>query len=342
MVVYYGYKDATLGTETTVDGSPVDYAFAPTFGGEWRWSGNIQNFSVRENDGATQYNGDPTNEFVSTQERIGQFGEQVTNIDGSWQQTIWDYTFTVSDGTTTYRIAVIDVDLNNDNDLNDAGEDGYYLIFLDGPPPADTHLTVGGIIENDDMTPHAGLGADVVCFAAGTEILTPRGPTAVEDLTVGARVLTRDGGPQPIRWHGSVRVRARGKLAPVVIAARALGNDRALVLSPQHGVLVTDWRAELYFGVPEVLVRAIDLVGRSGIARRHGGWVSYHHFLLDAHHLVSSHGLWSESLFPGEVTQNTVSDAARDEIATLFPDLPGYGPKAARCLRRFEAACLMD
>ncbi len=107
-----------LGTQSTVDGSAFNYAYAPTNGATWGWSGTTTGMHVRENTGATNFNGDSTNEVVAAQEQIGGTWEQVTRIDGSFYQTIWDYTFTVTSGGTTYRIGVIDVDLNNDNDLN--------------------------------------------------------------------------------------------------------------------------------------------------------------------------------------------------------------------------------
>ena len=175
MPVFYAYTFALRGTQTLVNGSPNNYAFAPT--GTWSYSGNTTYFVVEENDGATLFNGDDdANEFVDAPERIGGTWEQTAVVDGAERQIIWDYTFTVTDGTTTWRIGVIDVDLNNDNDVNDgtdAGaddEDGYFLVFPDGMPPPNTDLTIGGIIENDASTPHLDLGAQIVCFAAGTEI----------------------------------------------------------------------------------------------------------------------------------------------------------------------------
>jgi len=162
--VFYAYTFALRGTQTTVNGAPNNYAFAPS--GTWSYTGNTTYFVVEENDGATVFNGDgDVNEEVDPNERIGGAWEQTTTIDGTPRQVIWDYTFEVTDGTTTWRIAVIDVDLNNDNDLNDgtdAGaddEDGYFLVFPDGMPPPDTDLTIGGIVANGDNTPHLDLGA---------------------------------------------------------------------------------------------------------------------------------------------------------------------------------------
>lgn len=339
MAVYYAYTDVILGTQSTIDGEPVNYAFAPS--GTWSYTGDDQYFVVEENDGATVFNGDgDVNEEVDVNDRIGGAWEQTVDIGGTARQVIWDYTFTVTDGTNTWTVGVIDVDLNNDNDLNDAGEDGYFLVFPDGMPPVDTDLTTGGIVENDDSTPHTGLGASVVCFAAGTLIDTPDGPRAVETLEPGDLVTTRDRGSQPVRWSGATNVPALHDMAPIVITAGTLGNTQDLVVSPQHAILLKDWRAELLYGQDEVLVRAVDLLNMDGVYRRPGGRVTYCHVLLDEHHLVQAHGLWSETLYPGEMTCQTVNPTARDEIIALFPDVAAYGPKAAPCLRAFEAQLL--
>ncbi|QFT59558.1 hypothetical protein FIU94_12055 [Sulfitobacter sp. THAF37] len=340
MPVYYGYTNTIFGTQSTINGSAFNYNFAPPTGATWRYSGPDTYFVVDENDGATQFNGDPTNEIVSSQERIGGFGQQTTDVGGTARQVIYDYTFTVTDGTTTWRVAVIDVDLNNDNDVDDANEDGFYLVFPDGMPPADTNLRTGGIVDNSDMIAHTSLGGSVVCFASDTLIETAEGAVPVQSLRAGQLVLTRDGGLQPISWISSTTVPAQGDLAPIVITKGTLGNDRDLVVSPQHAILLQDWRAELFFGQEEVLVRAKDLLGHDGIYRRSGGRVRYHHILLDAHHLIQSEGLWTESLYPGDMTLQSVNEAAGAEIRKLFPDLATYGPKAAPCLRAFEAEVL--
>lgn len=346
MPAYYGYTFALRGTQTTVDGSANNYAFAPS--GTWSYSGNTTYFVVEEgNDAGALFNGDSeTNEFVDPDERFGGTWQQTAFVDGVQRQIIWDYTFTVTDGTTTWRIGVIDVDLNNDNDLNDgtdAGatdEDGYFLVFPDGMPPPNTDLTIGGIVENDASTPHTDLGGTVVCFASGTWIETPEGPRAIETLESGDLVLTADTGPQPILWTGHTTVSASADLAPIVISAGTLGNDRDLVVSPQHAILLDDWRAELLFGQDEVLVRAKDLLCMDGVYRKTGGRVTYHHILLDAHNVVQSHGIWSETLYPGSVAMGAVGDEARAEIEELFPDLNGYGPMCAPCLKGFEAQLL--
>ncbi len=340
MAVHYGYTNTIFGTQSTVGGTAHNYAFAPAAGSTWRYTGPDRYFVVDENDGATQFNGDPTNERVSAQEQIGGIGQQTTIINGTARQIIYDYTFTVTDGTTTWRVAVIDVDLNNDDDLDDAGEDGYFLVFPDGMPPPNANLTTSGITNNSDLVPHATLGGSVVCFAAGTCITVAQGARPIETIKPGDLVETRDAGLQPVLWIGQTTVAATDDLAPIVISRGTLGNDRDLVVSPQHAILLNDWRAEMLFGEDEVLVRAVDLLAIDGIYRKAGGTVTYFHILFDAHHLIRAEGQWSESLYPGDMTLQTVNTAARTEIETMFPDLDSYGPKVAPCIRGYEARLL--
>ncbi len=342
MPAFYAYSVAIFGTQSKDgNGNPIDYSSPP--GSEWEYSGAQTGFLIEEaNKNNSNFDGDKPNNAVSRPNQIGRGNEQTTDIGGTARQVLWDYTFQVQDPVTlqTWDIGVVDVDLNNDNDVSDPGEAGYYLIFIDGVPPPDTVLTVTGAVIDETKISHVDLGGDLVCFVAGTLIETQKGPKAIETLDVGDMILTRDAGYQPLRWLGKTAAAAQGDLAPIVIRAGSLGNTEDLVVSPQHAVLVEDWRAELLYGAPDVLIRAKDLLGHDGIYRKPGGIVTYCHVLFDAHQLVKAGGIWSESLYPGEMTREMVTPEARVEIESLFPDLKGYGPKSARCLRRFEAACL--
>ena len=344
MPVFYNYSNAIFGTQSTVNGNPVNYNFAPPNGGNWQWTGATTSFTVRENDGAVNFNGDPTNETISAQERLGATWEQVAEIDGAFRQIIWDYTFEISSGGTTYRVAVIDVDYNNDNDLSDAGEDGYFLVFPDGVPPAGTNFTVGNIVKNDNFTSHADLGSTVVCFAKGTLIETDRGDVAIENLALGDRIRTMDAGFQPLRWIGTRSVPATKELAPICISKGALGNTKTLEVSPNHRMLISGWRAEMFFGCDEVLVAARDLVDGDRIFRRTGGMVNYYHMLFDDHQIVFANSCPSESLHPGPMAMDALGTAARREILEIFPELAALdGPArqtARMCLKSYEATFL--
>lgn len=106
---------------------------------------------------------------------------------------------------------------------------------------------------------------NVVCFTCGAMIRTPGGNVALEDLSAGDLVSTMDNGAQPIRWIGrralsAGMLDATPRLRPVKIAKGALGNSRDLLVSPQHRMLLSGNRAEMLFGVDEVLASAKDLI----------------------------------------------------------------------------------
>lgn len=185
------------------------------------------------------------------------------------------------------------------------------------------------------------------CFVAGTLIDTVDGPRAVEVLAVGDRVLTRDGGAQPIRWIGSRVVEGAGDFAPVRFAPALVGTEGALLVSPQHRMLLAGWRVELLFGVPEVLAAALHLVDGRSVTRAPQPSVAYFHLLFDRHEIVTAGQVLSESFHPGDYM--LAGDAGiRAELAALFSGLAANAPAgqktarrtARRVLRAHEAALL--
>ncbi|MBM1813813.1 Hint domain-containing protein [Pseudosulfitobacter pseudonitzschiae] len=192
-----------------------------------------------------------------------------------------------------------------------------------------------------------------ICVLRGTRIDTAGGRVAVEDLKVGDQVRTLDSGCQPIRWLGSRRLTRRDldrapDLRPIRLAAGALGPrcpDEALVVSPQHRVLVTGWKAELHFGQPEVLVPAKSLVNDLDITIAHDlDDVEYFHVLFDHHEIMVTNGAPTESFFPGDYVMDAFDQPVRDELAALFPalftDPAGFGPAARSSVKVAEAAVL--
>lgn len=192
----------------------------------------------------------------------------------------------------------------------------------------------------------------LVCFAAGTLILTQKGEVPVERLKAGDLVRTRDHKLQPLRWVGRKDlglgdVIAGPHLRPVKIAKGALGDGlplAELAVSPQHRMLVGGWRAEMLFGVAEVLVPAVQLTHLPGVTRAAPRPVSYYHLLFDRHELVLSNGTWSESFQPAERTLAEMDEGPRRELLARFPDLAGPGidyPAARMTLKGFEARALL-
>ena len=182
----------------------------------------------------------------------------------------------------------------------------------------------------------------VPCFVAGTTVETEDGPRPIETLRVGDLVLTKDDGFQPVRWIGMRTVQATGDMAPIEFVENALGTHRAIQFSPQHRILIQDALAELLFGEAEVLVAAKNLVNDTSIRRRPGGEVTYVHVLFDAHQVIFTEGVASESFLPGPQTTSLFEEETLAEICRLFPELDpntgaGYSPAARRTLRRYEA-----
>ncbi len=97
----------------------------------------------------------------------------------------------------------------------------------------------------------------VTCYVAGTLLATADGPRAIETLVPGDLVMTMDHGLQPVRWIGRSTCTVSDRLAPVRIAAGALGHGlprRDLFVSQQHRMLVRSRIAERMTGRSEILI----------------------------------------------------------------------------------------
>ncbi|KGJ04444.1 Hint domain-containing protein [Paracoccus halophilus] len=218
-------------------------------------------------------------------------------------------------------------------------------------------ITITGVLQNNFNTLDSsryGLedAPTFVCFRRGTLIRTPRGDVAVEDLQPGDLVITRDHGPQPLRWIGSKRVdsallQAFATMRPVRIGAGALGKNlptRDLYVSQQHRVLVHSPIARRMLGETEVLIAAKELTGLDGIEIDDSNEaLEYFHLLFDAHEILCSEGALTESLFTGPEALKSVGAEARAEMMALFPQLfddraparrIGKGAKARQLVRR--------
>ncbi len=190
------------------------------------------------------------------------------------------------------------------------------------------------------------------CLVRGTRVLTPRGEVAVEDLTAGDLVVTQDHGALPLRWIGSTtldaaELGARPALAPIRIKAGALGDGlprRDLRVSPQHAMLLRDWRAEIVAGVDEALAPAELLVNDATIRPEAVDRVEYFHLLFDTHQVIFAEGAATESYRPCGENHRAFDPARQAEILALFPalatDASAYGPAARPVLRADDLSAI--
>jgi hypothetical protein len=157
------------------------------------------------------------------------------------------------------------------------------------------------------------------CFTTGTRIAVSGGQVTIETLTVGDMVETLDHGAQPLRWIGTRTVPGLGDFAPIRIAKGVFGNDRALLVSPQHRMLISGSEAEYYFGEQEMLVAAKHLIGMKGVTQVNRREITYVHLLFDRHEIVFAEGAASESFHPDSLLIDR-DLALREEILAVFPE----------------------
>ena len=206
-------------------------------------------------------------------------------------------------------------------------------VGLIGPPDAlqagVTYVVVGA--QDGPSIPFASLA----CFTYGTLIDTPSGARLIEELDAGDLVTTLCNGSQPLRWVGSRQVAqaemlANPALRPVLFEVGAVGNSRPLLVSPQHRMLLNDWRAQVYFGQDQVLIAAKSLVNGKTIRQvLPEAGVTYCHLLFDRHEVILAEGALSESFHPGEQGLDALDEAQRREIDALFPALSLEARRAA-------------
>jgi hypothetical protein len=107
---------------------------------------------------------------------------------------------------------------------------------------------------------------------AGTKVATRHRWAAVEELSVGDKVLTAEGGEQKItelevRELSLAATKAAAGQWPLLVPEGAIGNDHAMLVSPDARVLIEEEAADVLFGETCVTVRAESLIGYRGISR---------------------------------------------------------------------------
>lgn len=312
--------DPTEGNTIAENASAlVGLTFGSVFDPLWEQS---ESFSPGTNGfaGGTATAYDQNNSLSNDQFRINGGANQT--FDGT---SVYNATITYTDGTTATITAVIFQDTNGQTYLApEFSANADQAAFEAGPIRS---LTLNSLAGNSfsGLTAERQTSNFAVCFAEGTLIGTPDGDRPIEELAVGDLVNTLDNGPQPIRWIGGRTVPAVGPMKPVTFAPGSLGKgmpNRRMTLSRQHRVMLDNAVAQRMTGDSQVLVAAYKLRDLPGVeVAQDISFVTYWHFLCDAHQIVFAEGTPTESLYLGQQARNSLSEDAMGEILCLFPDL---------------------
>ncbi len=220
-----------------------------------------------------------------------------------------DCVITLMEPDSTTFDAVVMVEL-------DAAEDeieSIYLFALAPLNPLVSYRLVGC-----DPTKARARMAEVACvsFTRGTHITMANGQQRpIEDLSVGDKVLSRDDGPQAVRWIGQTTMRAVGDFAPILIRKGTLNNENDLIVSPNHRLFIYQRVDEIGAGRSEVLVKAKHLVNGDSVTCVEGGFVDYFQLLFDDHQIIFAEGIAAESLLLDQRTTPALpDDLAKDQV----------------------------
>lgn len=211
------------------------------------------------------------------------------------------------DSTTFDAVVLVELDAAADDIEN------IYLFALAALSPLTNYRLVGF----DPTKAHARM-AEVACvsFTRGTRITMASGQQClIEDLNVGDKVLSRDDGPQVVRWVGQTTMRAVGDFAPILITKGTLNNENDLIVSPNHRLFIYQRIDEIGAGRSEVLVKAKHLVNNDTVTRVEGGFVDYFQLLFDDHQIIFAEGIAAESLLLDQRTTPALpDDLAQDQV----------------------------
>ncbi len=297
--------------------------------------------------------------------RLADFQIATYQTDGTIRTilNLTDYTPTIDPNTGWYvfQMATLVTDPNHTTGTNEAeavafmdyGQSPALQTFVDigggttnitavsGPAagatstniPAASGQTIQWDVHGTRIDGNMTQGSSIVCLTHGTLIRTPRGPRLIETLAPGDLVDTLDHGPQPLlmkheRHLSPAELLRDAELWPVRIAAGSIDGlvpGRDLLVSPQHRILCSQSRFDLFFGAPEAFVRAKAMAQAPNMRADRvfpgAGGVTYVHLVFARHEVIFAEDTPTESFHPGPEALAVLAPEEREELFKLFPDL---------------------
>lgn len=163
-------------------------------------------------------------------------------------------------------------------------------------------------------------------LAMGTHVMTARGEVAVENLTPGDRVVTRDHGLQPLCFIGRETRRVDAANGPVILRRDTVMNARDLVVSADTRIVVKGVAALANYGAKEVLVPARNMVDGTQIVHAVDGEMTFFQLVLSRHEVIYAEAAAVESFMADASGILALSDENRLNLCAALPMAPqAYG-----------------
>lgn len=248
--------------------------------------------------------------------------------DGPTGFVISDYSSVGHSGATVYLDSCITLMQSEGKTLEalvlvEVDSQGNVVEIFFQPFATLTSKTAYTLVKIDRDTAQRRLAlTNCVSFSRGTHITMASGvQKCIQDLQVGDLVMTRDSGPQKLRWIGHSTVRAAGPYAPIVITAGTLNNFSDLVVNPDHRLFVYQREDKIGAGRAEVMVKARYLVNGGTVYVQNGGHVEYFQLLFDEHVIIFAEGIAAETMLVNEQTESVLPRDLSEKFNTSQPGL---------------------
>jgi Hint domain len=187
--------------------------------------------------------------------------------------------------------------------------------------------------DGQNGTSSCGAGGDRgCCLLKGTRVSTPSGERMVEDLQIGAEVLTLSG-PKAIKWIGYNKYTKdadrpwQARVMPIRVARAAIADQaphRDLYLSPEHRAYIN--------GVLIAVKHLVNGISIAPAAPAGMAAIEYYHVEFDTHEVMLAEGAPVESFLEAASEREYFSNFVqyerlygRDQArATPFAPILGY------------------